>query len=284
MSASKAWDQPVVKRIGAGADRLQPSRSVHVCHRRDLRAPFLANLVDLHHERHLVVGLEPVRDGLAQHRRRERPKGLAPLDLRIQDVFHVRTPRVADDAAVAERAWSPFHAPLEPANHLPFRDRRRRPAAQRRRIGNAVDVAALLRQIRVPGVYCRLDAGSVEVRPPIGVVHGICAAVGSACLARQVTPRDARGAEGAAGVAGRRLHVERRERRVAVDLAVGDGVHRASARQRQCAKLVALVQRVQQVEERLFVHRLGRSGDVTMVRGELFAGLPRRPEHLGQAW
>src|SRR5207249_11361708 len=64
------------------------------------------------------VELEPVRDALAQHARREGPEALAELDLQVHDRLHARRAGVAQDAAVAERARPEFHPPLEPADDL----------------------------------------------------------------------------------------------------------------------------------------------------------------------
>ena len=50
--------------------------------------------------------------------RKERNERTGALDLEVQDVFHVGAARVADDAAIAQRARAPLHAALEPADHL----------------------------------------------------------------------------------------------------------------------------------------------------------------------
>ena len=46
-----------------------------------------------------VTAAPPLGHVLAQDRRGERPERLAPLDLEVEDVFHVGTARVAEDAA-----------------------------------------------------------------------------------------------------------------------------------------------------------------------------------------
>jgi hypothetical protein len=111
------------------------------------RALLRANRVDLHHERHVAVELEPFRNGFAQDRRRERTERLAPLDLEVQDVLHVWPARVADDRAVAERARPPFHPSLEPADDQPIGHRRRGSAAKFLLVDNTFDGAARARNL-----------------------------------------------------------------------------------------------------------------------------------------
>ena len=86
----------------------------------------------------------------------------------------------------------------------------------------------------------------------------------------------------AASVAGRGLHVDVLEQRHAPDLAVGDRVHRTAAGERDVRQLVTLVENVQQIEERLFVHRLRRTPDVAMTVFDRFARTSARPEKLLQ--
>src|SRR6476646_45730 len=96
----------------------------------DQVALFRADRVDLHHEWHIAIELEPLGDRLAENGRRERPKRLPALDLEVEDLLHVRAARVAQNRAVAERPRAPLHASLEPPDYLPVRDRRRGAAAQ----------------------------------------------------------------------------------------------------------------------------------------------------------
>src|SRR4030095_12787465 len=53
-----------------------------------------------------------------ENNRSEWPKGLAKLDLGVDDVFHLRSTRIGQDAAVAEGARAPFEPSLEPADHF----------------------------------------------------------------------------------------------------------------------------------------------------------------------
>ena len=77
-------------------------------------------------------------------------------------------------------------------------------------------------------------------------------------------PHVHRRADGAARIARRRLDVDALERPATQDLAVGDRVHGATARERQIVDAVARVQPVEQMEEGLLVHGLRRSRDVAM--------------------
>ena len=47
-------------------------------------------------------------------------------------------------------------------------------------------------------------------------------------------------------------------------------------------ELVARMQRIEQMEERLFVHRLYRAGDVAVLLLERLVGLARGPEQIFQ--
>ena len=93
-------------------------------------------------------------------------------------------------------------------------------------------------------------------------------------------PRTERRADRAARIARGRLHVELRERRHPRDLAVGHRIHRAATRQRQRIQPIARMQRVEQVEERLLVHRLRRAGDVLVTLLQRLILAARRAEPL----
>src|SRR5947209_13654356 len=101
-------------------------------HRGDEFASLLADLEHLHHEWNAIIFLEPLRHGLLQYRGRERPERFPPLDLSIEQRLHVGATGIAQDRAVAERAGTPFHPSLKPADDLPCLDRRSGAPAQRR--------------------------------------------------------------------------------------------------------------------------------------------------------
>src|SRR6185436_11957037 len=64
------------------------------------------------------VELEPSRQMLAQHARRERTEALAELDLQVHHGLHLPRAGVAEDAPIAERAGAELHPTLEPADDL----------------------------------------------------------------------------------------------------------------------------------------------------------------------
>src|SRR4030095_4512 len=107
-------DELMIERVGFLVDGLQTTRAVHVTDRRNLGAFFGAELEDWHHERDIVVSLEPLGDVLTQNGRRERTEGFAAFDLGVEDVLHVRSARVTKNRAVAQRAGTPFHPSLKP--------------------------------------------------------------------------------------------------------------------------------------------------------------------------
>ena len=87
-------------------------------------------------------------------------------------------------------------------------------------------------------------------------------------------------ADGAARIAGRRLYVDASEWCHPPHLAVGDGVHRTTAGQREVGQSAALLQHVEKMKECLLIHRLDRSGDVAMAILKRVGRLPPRPQQL----
>src|SRR5205807_3941730 len=155
--------------------------------------------------RRIVLGrlpeVEALRGLLGEHGRREGAEGLAELDLDVDDVLHVLAPWVGEDRAMTERAWSPLEPAVVPAD----------------------DLAALQR-------LHRLVQGALVVVEPAEAPAPIAQRIGDGALAVGLAPRGVihdeparpaqehvvgieRGAEGAAGVARRRLHVDLLERR-----------------------------------------------------------------------
>ena len=96
--------------------------------------------------------------------------------------------------------------------------------------------------------------------------------------ATQLVPERERRPDRAARIACCRLHIDPPERRHPPHLAVGDRVHGAAAGERQIGQPVALLQRADQMEERLFVHRLHRARDVAMPILERIVGCAARAE------
>jgi len=80
-------DQPVVERILAGADRLQPGGAVHVVTSENLRSAVGPHRLDQQHERVALVALEPVGAVLVQHAGRERAEGIPALARALMKSF-----------------------------------------------------------------------------------------------------------------------------------------------------------------------------------------------------
>ena len=97
-------------------------------------------------------------------------------------------------------------------------------------------------------------------------------------FAAELVPECEGGADGAACIAGRRLHIDASKRRHSPYLAIGDRVHGAAARERQVRRTVSLLQLADQMEKRLLIHRLDRAGDVAMPIFERIGRLAPRPE------
>src|SRR5665213_4056284 len=100
------------------------------------------------------------------------------------------------------------------------------------------------------------------------MIHHIVAADLIACEGRAGTgplaglsrckavPYMDRSTDGAAGIAGRRLYIEPLERRLPQHFAISHRIHRAAPCQRQIVELVARMERIEEMEENLFVHCL----------------------------
>ena len=88
-------------------------------------------------------------------------------------------------------------------------------------------------------------------------------------------------ADRAAGISGGGLHVDAAKRRHAPYLAVGDGIHRAAAGECDVGQAKALLQRADQMKERLFIHRLHRAGDIAVpILERIFGPAPRAQQLL----
>ena len=67
-------------------------------------------------------------------------------------------------------------------------------------------------------------------------------------------------ADRTAGISGRGLNVDAAKRREPPHLAIGNRVHGAAAGKREVRRAVSLLRVADQMEKRLFIHRLRRSG------------------------
>src|SRR6185312_3472077 len=162
-------NQRVVARVLLRGHRLQPARPIHVCDRRDARALCFADLEHLHHEGHGRILFEPLVHVLAQNRRCEWAKGFAAFDLLVQDLLHIAATRIAEDRAISERARTPLHAPLKPADHLALRDLLRDARAQRGRVGHMLCATARALEVAVALRDGGLDLAIAVLRTPVRV-------------------------------------------------------------------------------------------------------------------
>ena len=101
-------------------------------------------------------------------------------------------------------------------------------------------------------------------------------------LAAELVPEREGRADRAACIAGRRLNVDTPKRRDPPHLAIGNRVHGATARKRQVRRTVSLLRLADQMEKRLFIHRLDRAGDVAVPILERVGRLAPRPEKVFQ--
>jgi hypothetical protein len=88
---AKLLDQLVVQGILVTRDRLEAAGAVHVGYGRQSFARLRPDLHHVHHERALDVLLEVAPHQLPEDRRSEGPERLAPLDLHVDQVLHVRS-------------------------------------------------------------------------------------------------------------------------------------------------------------------------------------------------
>src|SRR6476661_4754056 len=158
----------------------------------------------------------------AEHRRSERSKALAKLDLEIQLRLHFRTSRVAENTARAERAWAKLHAPAKPPHYFSAGEQLGRLSRQRQ-IGKSFRDTAHALEI------CR-DFGIRVFRPKHRPTHRVAAVI-VAGLVHDLVPDHERGAERATGVAGCGLDPNLFEGTFAHDAAVRGAVQRHAASQ-----------------------------------------------------
>src|SRR5207253_6340409 len=92
----------------------------------------------------------------------------AVLDAAVENVFYFRTPRVGDDAAIAQRPRTPFGAALKPAEYFSIGDDRSA-AARQFFFGWFRDAIAISRETaRVDGTA---DFFARIPRSPVSVIH-----------------------------------------------------------------------------------------------------------------
>ncbi len=155
---------------------------------------------------------------------RERPEGLAVLDLQVQHLLHASgeraSPRIErPPSARGPNSMRPWNQPTRLAVRERARTSRRSARSSEQR-----------REARARGARgaARMSAG-LEARAEIATAHRVARAVRLARLAEVHVVGGERRAERAAGVARRRLDPDALEGAVAQQLAVGDAVERDAA-------------------------------------------------------
>ena len=122
-SLSKVLDQPVIFRVHFFLNSLKPRCAIHVC---DGGENLPLSFPYVHHVEHEASWIVPWRFGqckvllctLSQYRRSKGTERLAELDLDVDDVLHIGTPRVGQDAPIPQRTRPPFKPILEPPYDL----------------------------------------------------------------------------------------------------------------------------------------------------------------------
>src|SRR5207237_3800468 len=174
--------------------------------------------VHLDHEG-IVDGVdEEVVERFDRDRWRKRPELLTKLDPHVDDVAHVTPAWIREDAAITQRACTPLHASLEPANDVAVRNARGCPLTELLFARDARAYAVPRLDLRAPHVGRRRHRGIVELRAPVAVAHL------EATLSTQLVPDVKRRAERGAVVARSGLNVEIRERRFRAHLAIRHAV------------------------------------------------------------
>src|SRR5271170_49533 len=97
---------------------------------------------------------------------RKGAKRFAAFDLEVEDVAHLFAARVAEDAAIAERARPPFHPSLEPAHHSAAGNLRRRQTIQVIFVFNFADPATTSRQLHRAFMNRCANLTFTELRAP----------------------------------------------------------------------------------------------------------------------
>src|SRR5207302_1484533 len=114
-------DQTVINRILMPVHCLQAAGTIHMSNCRKQLALVFADWVHLLHER-IRRGIdEVVGNGFFCNRWSKRTELFTELDFGIDQVAHVGTSRVCQNAPIAERSGTPFHPSLKPANDVAVR-------------------------------------------------------------------------------------------------------------------------------------------------------------------
>ncbi len=250
---------------------MQARGAVHVSGRRDYGAFLRAHRIGKGHERRRVRLLEKFADCLFGDGWREGAKDFAVLDAAIQNFLHFRAARIGENAAIAQRARSPFRSTLKPAHDFSGGDVARGCFDQRRFVE--------VRNLRVPrsnGDINRFAHFRRRVlRAPIGVVHGEFARA-----AQNLMVNSKGGADGETCVARGGLHVNAFERTRVENLSVGNAIEGNATSQAQRFLSGRLRKPVPARPENFFESRLHARGEIVVPRRERLIRLASGSEPL----
>ena len=170
----------------------------------------LAHRGDQEHVGALLAGLEvePLAARVPAGRRGERAEALAELDLQVHRGLHRRGAGVAQDAPGPEGPRAELHPALEPADDLAVGQQR----------GDVLEQLGLVVEPLARPPLPRQEparSASVVKRGPRKLPCWLSRPVGVAGLLQELVPDEQGRAQGAAGVAGRRLDPEIVERALA---------------------------------------------------------------------
>ena len=223
-------------------------------------AAILPHAGDQQHVGAVAIQLEPFRDVLAQHRRSERPEGLAELDLEIEQGLGFGRARIGEDGTPAERSRPEFHSALKPAQG----------GAADQFAGAGGEQGLIPEDLKAGagGVQAAFDFGLGELGAEIRALHGIHGAGDDARLGGEGMIRGQRRAESASRIPRGRLYPDVPERSVAQDAAVGDAVQGDAAGQTEVGNAGFGGQRAGDAEDDFLEDALHGSGQVHVARGE----------------
>src|SRR5258706_11357589 len=106
----KRADEKIKEGIAFPRYGLQSARAVDVSNRRNSIAHVLAHVLDLRHERNIIVHLEPLGRRFAQYGGGKGAKRLAPFDFLVDHRFHIRPGGVGEEASLSHCPGPPLPA------------------------------------------------------------------------------------------------------------------------------------------------------------------------------
>ncbi len=219
--------------------------------------------------------LEKLAGSFFRNRGCEWTKRFAVLDAPVQDVFHFGAARVGQDAAIAQRARSPFRRALEPADNFSVGNM---PRGRTHEFG-FVELRNLHFVRRAHAIDHGANLGGRKLRPPVRVLHHEFARPPEDLVVHGEGRADRQ-----ARIARRRLNAHLLEGRRVENLAVGHAIESHAARQAQ-RLLTALLGEAVPVSNKDFLEsRLHAGGEIVVALRERLAWFARRPEALLEVW